>query len=952
MTNMTIDPSDYLPRKGENTEQAAARIASLLGATPTDAPTATEPCPAARPELHVVPDLGDDTESDLVDFDFDEVDTDSFAAPAAPGVEADSEFDTLAAALSIVPDATPAVADENPPRDRSLSGKDRVRARKAAKVLSPVQALRSVQQTIPDCTRDDYVAAYEAANQPLPADWAIDYLAARKVDPKVAAARGYRSGTGALPTPPDGCGTWTNDQQTWAVGGNGREWLIIPWVGVHGKVVGWQVRWAEDQERVSQKKNKSGELVLDKDKKPIEEKHKFDFPGGRSKATMDRLVDARHVNDQAKVLAIIESPVRADALASITPAGVLSIVAVGGISMAYEGKSNPNNENDHKPRLSPDVLKSIGYIEGEHILWIPDSDHALNPQCNDATIMTVESLLEAGATWVGVVDVPDQVVHPLSGRVQYLGKGAGLDDIAAAMHEMRPGHQWLGDLLADALDGRKYTTRYVHLPDNDVQGLAEAVARELVRKDRFRYIHTSQERGIYHHYAGGHWGIDIAESAATIEATCVANNVMGMGDSDDTDKARYTARKNIEPAVKRAVKTTEGKSLIVAEAAWEPREWAEYLPTPSGLLHLETKAIAPHTPAAMNLGVTNVDYVPGAQDDDWDAFREAFFVSEKTVELFDDRGESLGFEPVRDANGQIIWVHDAEKERMVQEVAGAGLMGRCFDTMLFMLGGGGAGISTFTGAISGVMPAVWLGALSSNDLTGEDSRFTLSGIYLSRLTEVNEFNPGDRLNGKLAKQVWQDASAMKVEPKFGDPFLSPVRSTCICTTNHLPAVGPKDGQDNSMRRRVCIARFPRIVANPDSTLPQRLATREARETILAWMVEGAHRFLNRPDRKPFRSPESVRLVEAWLSDHDRLGSFIKEKLKKDPKGYVERHDLWEEYRTWCIEDKHIIPMGDSKFYAALGERPEFGDSNGGGNRRQNPDTKVHERGWKGWSVVS
>lgn len=220
-----------------------------------------------------------------------------------------------------------------------------------------------------------------------------------------------------------------------------------------------------------------------------------------------------HIIDTAVTLAIIESPVRADSLASVAP-GLMSVAAVGGITMAYEGKSNPNNPSDFLPRLSPDVISTLGGVDGRTAVFIPDSDHRTNPACNQAAQQTVETLLEAGAAWAGVVDVPDTITHPRSGRVVSLGDGAGLDDYAAKRDEMMPGTQWLGPLLANAIEGTEYIAQFPAF-ENDVQGLAEVVADRLARDGRYKYIATGRADGVWHRFNGQRWGIDIAEAGAT-----------------------------------------------------------------------------------------------------------------------------------------------------------------------------------------------------------------------------------------------------------------------------------------------------------------------------------------------------------------------------------------------------------------------------------------------------
>lgn len=807
----------------------------------------------------------------------------------------------------------------------------------------PLDRLRSLVQVRYDCSVAAYQAAYSNRGFDAPAAWAISYLSRRMVAPAVAARPvtdpftgnaqpRYQTGEGALPPPPKGCGKWTQAQQAWAIGNGGRSWLLICWATADGEAIGAQLRWEEPRMEVTDVDTKGLPTAW--------RQHKFDFPGGRDKSVYDRLVDALHSDAEADIIVIIESPVRDDSLRSMLPKGSgVSILAVGGITMAYEGRSNPSNPSDHLARLHPDVLSLTGGVAGKTVLWAPDADHRTNPACNLATQYTVESLLDAGAAHVYVVDVPEEVRHPRTNRRVGLDAGAGLDDLAAAMEDVNPGTQWLGPLLADAVEGTEYIRLYRGVGINDAQGLAEMLADRLAEKGTHRYLGDGKGDGQWHEYSRGYWGVDHADAAATIEATGCANRVFGSS-KDETQKARLAARKNIESAVKRAPKTERGKAdLITPEALWEPRSWAEHLPTPSGILDVKTLDLLPHTPDAMNLGVTTVDYIPGAQNDDWDRFRAYLFTTESRTEEGD---------VITDENGDTVWVHDAEKERMVQECFGAGLLGKTYDTGLFLVGAGGSGISTLVGAFVGVLPTAWIGSLASEELTGGHNQFVLSSIPFARFVELGEFGPSDMLNDKLWKLIAQDGSKLSVEPKFGAKYQTYPRTTMVATTNHLPGVSAAAGQDNSLRRRACIAKFTRVVTMPDSSLQDRLATREAREAILAWAVEGAHRFLTSTGRKPYRSPESVDLVEDWVTDNDRLAAFVEAHLVSSTSGYAERGDVFAAYVRWC-EATGIDPkwrMNQVSFTKRLEKRAGFGSTESNGNRKADG-----RRGWRGWMLV-
>ncbi|WP_185996145.1 phage/plasmid primase, P4 family [Nocardioides campestrisoli] len=801
--------------------------------------------------------------------------------------------------------------------------------------VDPIEALRHMKQRTVETSRKAYDAVFAARGLAPLEEWAWKYLAARNITGEVAAARGYVTGRGMLPHLDEGLGKWTNKQQQWATSDeDGKRWLGIPWLDAYHNIVAWQVRWHDKDMRVEIHATEKGE---EKDFK------KFDFPipDGES-----RLVDAMHQSDDAAVMLIIESPVRADCIAStvIDLSKWLSVVAVGGITMAYEGKGNDANPSDVLGRLSPAMTEALGGdLQDKHVLWAPDADHAYNWQCNNATQSTVESLLDEGVAYSGVVDVPQSLVHPRSGRVHAMPDGAGLDDVARHMDAILPGEQWLGPLLADAIEGTDYIAMYPRTDIIDTPALAEALASTLARNGVYKFVPTGKKEGLYYTFDQGFWGIDVAEARVTVEGTGVANRVFDRSSKAATAKARIKARTLIKPAVAMAVQTEVGlEHIMVHEGDWEPREYSNYLPTPDGLLNLETLELTPHAPEARNLGVTPMSYKPGATHPDWDKFCAEFFVKK----AIDSNGDD-----VLDENGEQVWEHDADLERMMQQAAGAALHARCFDTAYIMVGAGGAGMSTFTGALQGILPTIYQGALSSEELTGKDNNFVLSSVYMSRMTAVSEFRPGDLLNEGLFKKITQDNGKVSVEAKYGDKFLSIVRPTLFADTNHLPRVSAKAGGDNSLRRRLTVTKYGRIVKNPDKQLGTRLGSKEAREAILAWAIRGAWQIHNEEGGSPYRSPASDAAVEEWLTDYDRLGKFVEDALEVDVNGYAERGAVYEAYEAWCDAERMDTKwrMERSVFYSALTSRKGFGVSDKNGNRRVINGVTV--RGWKGWKVL-
>ncbi|MEP9384598.1 DUF5906 domain-containing protein [Nocardioides cheoyonin] len=791
----------------------------------------------------------------------------------------------------------------------------------------PIADLASVTQRAVDVSPAAYKSTFEAAGLKPLAEWAVSYLAKRLVAPEVAVRRGYASGTGLLPALPPHLGHWTEPQQRWATTGTlkGREWLLIPWRDASGNQVGAQIRWKEEREEVKE---------VDKNGNPTAwNHHKFDFPSDRDKSVLDRLVDSLHAQDHSKVPAIIESPVRADSLASLTDA--LDLAAVGGITMAYEGKSNANNPSDFLPRLSPDVDDALGGIADRHLLWIPDSDHEDNPPSNDATQKTIESGLEYGALSVRVVHVPRTIKHPRSGRVEDLGAGAGLDDYAATAAAFFPGKQWLGELLASAMDGIAYIERWTSHPNDDA-GRGARVAIEAARQGLV-FLDVGKS-GQWWRHNGRHFQMDPGENVGLSIAETCAGRILGTNKSD-TKQLRTTARG--AAALRNAVSLAKRDArLHRVPDQWEPRVWKHFFPCADGLIDLETGDVAPHTPEAMNLHCSDVHYLPGATHPDWTAFLRDFYTVERRL-----------------PNGERVWAYDAAFERMAQEAWGTILMSCNHDTAILAYGAGGVGISTAADLITSVLPDGYKGALNKRAiLDGKDggNQFSFASIRYRRVNIIGETNEGERLDEGKFKILAQDGEPIEIERKGVDPETIRVTGTPYLGTNYLPLVGALAAENDALRRRVVFCRHTRKVdRTAEGPRLERLQSDpRAKEAILAWLVEGAMRLIANGGEVT-RTEKSMKDLEAWLNSGDRVGQFLRDTTIRvlpgmegygDPDTIITREEMWGLYEEWC-NDQHI-PEGrriQSKIAlnAKIDVRSEFGDSD---NQRD----RAGRRGWRNW----
>jgi len=757
---------------------------------------------------------------------------------------------------------------------------------------NPVEALRALQQRTPDCSTAAYLAAADAAGVELVQDEAarahlLGYLSARMVSPEIAmrAIEGqgrYFGGRGALPEPPLELGHWTEKQRTWATGGSGRSWLVIQWADEFGRLTAWQLRWAKGEEREE-------DVSPEGSKEPEIETHKFDFPAGRDTEDRDRLVDGLHANDNAEVAVIIESPVRGDALASLLPPDAdISIVAVGGITMAYEGKANPNNPSDILPRLSPDVLDAINYVHGRYVLWCPDADHAYNKPSNDASQITVESLLDCGAKWAGVVCVPEELRHPRSGRVIRLDDGAGLDDLARAYSELMPDAQWLGPLLADATEATEYVRRWRQYAD-DASGYADRLADWAVDSGVHLFVTDPQAKtGDYWHWNARNWQIDGSRRAITGLAREAANTAFGDSKTQ-TRKLRklQRSRLSISSAVDLAItddRLNEDVSL------WEPLAIALLFPVREGVLDLATGTLLPHDPARRFVASSNVSWKGlNYRHPLWNAHRKKLFV-------------------YRDSDGQ--WTRAVDLERLAQELLGVALMGRICDVFSLWIGEGGCGIGTTLSACMDVMGS-YGGAVKARDLVGDGNQFSLSQLIYKRGAISGEVADRHRIDGANLKSAAQDGEEQDRERKNKDS--RNYRNTCslFIPGNGYPKVDLTDADTNGLRRRARILEFTRVIPDAEKIaagdIQAALRQPDVQSAILAWMARGAKRVIDN-GLEVCHTTASDHHVAMWIDGRDRLSLFLSECVTEGTStDMVVDRLLYARYLAWA--DDNAIPAG-------------------------------------------
>lgn len=244
---------------------------------------------------------------------------------------------------------------------------------------------------------------------------------------------------------------------------------------------------------------------------------------------------------------------------------------------------------------------------------------------------------------------------------------------------------------------------------------------------------------------------------------------------------------------------------------------------------------------------------------------------------------------------------DRELVDYLQQVAGMAAVGRVYtEALLIAYGAGGNGKSTFFNTLAHVL-GDYAGALSADVLTSSANKNAgpeLAELRGRRLVIAAELEEGRRLDTSILKRI-SSTDPITANPKYRDPFQFVPSHTPVLYTNFLPRVGSSDA-----------GTWSRLVVIPcrASFRGQRGEVKDycsflvenAGGAVLAWMVEGARRFI--ANGCTLTPPQCVRdEVEAYRAENDWLSQFIAEQCEVGKDFTVKASDLQLAYRTYCDE---------------------------------------------------
>jgi putative DNA primase/helicase len=330
--------------------------------------------------------------------------------------------------------------------------------------------------------------------------------------------------------------------------------------------------------------------------------------------------------------------------------------------------------------------------------------------------------------------------------------------------------------------------------------------------------------------------------------------------------AKHTADTGFERMLKRA--STEQR-VCVRMADFDAD--ATLLNTPSGAVDLRTGALIGCAPERLMTKRTRVGYEPETPRGAWADFLEYV-------------------------------LPDPELRDYVQSLAGYAVIAGVEERLLcFLVGPTGTGKTKLANTLGDALGDYAVTLAQDQLLVGAKDTYGLARLPGARLVLASEFDETQKINVALVKRL-TGGDPVTVRMAYGKPFEYPPVGTLLVPTNRLPFFGA----DSATWSRICPVPFDHSLAYYGvKNLDERLAG--AGEEALAWVVEGAVRFLASPlelgsrlwpPRAVLEALGEIRAEQVHLVE-DFLATCVD---RTDTAAMTSAGDLYKALGAWCAEN--------------------------------------------------
>ncbi len=241
--------------------------------------------------------------------------------------------------------------------------------------------------------------------------------------------------------------------------------------------------------------------------------------------------------------------------------------------------------------------------------------------------------------------------------------------------------------------------------------------------------------------------------------------------------------------------------------------------------------------------------------------------------------------------------------------------------MVVNVGGGRNGkgiaqglVARALGEYAQTMPAASLMESRYSD-SGSGPSSDIARMRGARYIQSSETSAGCKLAEAKVKSM--TSSDTQVARFLNQEFFEYQPTGCIfLATNHRPSI---KGSDKGIWSRLRIINWDFQVT--EETMNKHLDTELEEELpgILAWVVEGAHRWYSEGMQTPAKVKQAV---ADYKVEMDTLGEFLDQECRValgDPDVYDSANALYQRYRTWAVNQGEK-PMAQRSFGIQLAER--------------------------------
>ncbi|MED1010766.1 phage/plasmid primase, P4 family [Bacillus mycoides] len=403
---------------------------------------------------------------------------------------------------------------------------------------------------------------------------------------------------------------------------------------------------------------------------------------------------------------------------------------------------------------------------------------------------------------------------------------------------------------------------------------------------------------------GKRWRIDNKKEIERITAKVLR----GLNKSEDESEmkwARMCERRNV-----RMNSIKDLMPLVPGERA-EFDKHKYLLNVENGIVDLKTGKLQQHDRELGLTKITNITFDENAKCPTWLTFLDQIFLGDKALIEYMQR--LIGYSLTGDISEQI---------------------------MMFLVGGGSNGKSTFINIIKDIMGDYGKQAKSDTFIKKKESGANndIARLVGSRFVSAIESEEGEKLADSFVKQITggEPVLARFLRQEFFE-FIPEFK--VFFTTNHKPIIG---GLDEGIWRRVKLIPFNlNLPAHKrDKRLPEKLSLEMP--GILNWAIEGCMKWQQDGLKEPKVVAEAT---GKYKDDMDILAPFLDEVCYVDEREnesiMIEAKELYNVYERWCFNSGERS-LGNRSFYRML-ETKGFGKTKGTGNKTFITGITLNER---------